>query len=262
MAVTHEQKLDPERGVYYEIDLSASGDVAQAQLVPGDLKGKLDWLNGKVSWHKGASVNASFTTLARTDWLAAPAMAWPWVAHPDNSTQASETMVASRPAPSKRLLLLNWPLVLVMLGLLTNSMAQASETPYGPRSVLSDDAQCHAAVTITASAAFSRGQKFIKGPPLHWATIASSADGERRWYRIWPPWKTRRLADGCVRQSSRGLCPRRPPLRSRRNLRRGHPPAGRGSPPPGSAGRVPHIVAGESRHVRCAPDRHRWTLGS
>ena len=32
------------------------------QLVPGDLKGKLDWLNGKVSWHKGASVNTvSFT---------------------------------------------------------------------------------------------------------------------------------------------------------------------------------------------------------
>ena len=61
MAVSHEQKLDPERGVYYEITLSANGDVAQAALIPGDLKGKLDWLNGKVSWHKGASVTATFT---------------------------------------------------------------------------------------------------------------------------------------------------------------------------------------------------------
>ena len=95
MAVTYEQKLDPERGVYYEIGLSESGDVAQAQLVPGDLKGKLDWLNGKVSWHKGASVTASFTN-AGPDAMAVSGgngVLAGWVAHPDDAnTEASETL--------------------------------------------------------------------------------------------------------------------------------------------------------------------------
>ena len=95
MAFSHEQKLDPERGVYYEITLSASGDVAQAALIPGDLKGKLDWLNGKVSWHKGASVTATFTN-AGPDAMAIAGgngVLAGWVAHPDDGeTQAAETL--------------------------------------------------------------------------------------------------------------------------------------------------------------------------
>ena len=96
MAVTHEQKLDPERGIYYEITLSASGDVAQAALIPGDLKGKLDWLNGKVSWHKGASVNTTFTNAGPDAMVVGSTgngVLLGWAAHPDNSmTQASETL--------------------------------------------------------------------------------------------------------------------------------------------------------------------------
>ena len=98
MAVTHELLLDPERGAYYSITLSASGDVAQAALIPGDLKGKLDWLNGKVSWHKGASVNTTFTNAGpeATAIIGGNGVLANWVAHPDNSmAQASETLPIS-----------------------------------------------------------------------------------------------------------------------------------------------------------------------
>ena len=95
MAVTHEQKLDPERGVYYEIDLPVSGDVAQAQLVPGDLKGKLDWLNGKVSWWRSASVTVTFSNAGDDAMVVTGGngVLAGFVAHPDAAnTQAAETL--------------------------------------------------------------------------------------------------------------------------------------------------------------------------
>ena len=73
--------------------------MAQAALIPGDLKGKLDWLNGKVSWHKGASVNTTFTNAGPDAMVVGSTgngVLANWVAHPDNSmAQASETLPIS-----------------------------------------------------------------------------------------------------------------------------------------------------------------------
>ena len=88
-------KIDAARGVYYEIDLSASGDVAQAHLVPNQTRAPLDWLRGYVSWWRSASVTPTFTNAG------ADAMAITggngeldgWVAHPNSAnSEASETL--------------------------------------------------------------------------------------------------------------------------------------------------------------------------
>ena len=101
-----------ERGAYYEIGLSATGDVGQAWLQGPDPEGLL-WHLGKVSWHKTAGVTVTFTNAG------APAMAITgnngvllgWVAHPDDAnTEASETLpitglrfTASAPSQTVRL---------------------------------------------------------------------------------------------------------------------------------------------------------------
>ena len=85
---------EDERGAFYEIGLSAIGDVGQAWLRASDPEGLL-WSLGKVGWHKTAGVTVTFTAAG------APAMAITglngvlagWVAHPDAAnTEASETL--------------------------------------------------------------------------------------------------------------------------------------------------------------------------
>ena len=61
MAVTIAQKTHPERGTYYEVDLSASGDAFQAHIVRVRGGREIDWYNRNVSWYKTASVDQSFT---------------------------------------------------------------------------------------------------------------------------------------------------------------------------------------------------------
>lgn len=102
MAVSVEKKLDAERLTYYEINLSANGDVAQVWLRRSKTTGLertvdgLDWFHGMVSWHKTASVAATFTN-AGPDAMALDASGNGeidgWVAHPDDGdTQSSETL--------------------------------------------------------------------------------------------------------------------------------------------------------------------------
>ena len=61
MAVTIAKKDHPERGTYYEVDLSASGDAVQAHIVREEGYRAVDWWNRELSWYKTASVDASFT---------------------------------------------------------------------------------------------------------------------------------------------------------------------------------------------------------
>ena len=94
MAFSVTQSGEDERGAYYEIGLSAIGDVGQAWLRSSDPEG-LRWQLGMVGWHKTAGVTVTFTNAG------APAMAITglngvlagWVAHPDDAnTEASETL--------------------------------------------------------------------------------------------------------------------------------------------------------------------------
>ena len=132
-------------------DLSASGDVAQAALIPGDLKGKLDWLNGKVSWHKGASVNTTFTNAGPDAMVVGSTgngVLLGWVAHPDNSmAQASETLpisraCASRPArPARRSSSTragNWPMVSWTRGRPRDPLMAFMTRPFGTNLILSE----------------------------------------------------------------------------------------------------------------------------
>ena len=85
---------DPERGEYYEIGLSAVGDVAQAHLVRGSGHDS-DWLNGRVSWHKTAAVSVTFTNAGPAAMAVAGGngVLAGWVSHPDDAnTEASETL--------------------------------------------------------------------------------------------------------------------------------------------------------------------------
>ena len=95
MAVSVAQHLEAERGVYYVVDLSADGDVAQVHLQAEALKGRLDWLNGFVGWHRTADVTVTFTNAGP------PALGLTggngtltgWQNHPDASnTEAAETI--------------------------------------------------------------------------------------------------------------------------------------------------------------------------
>lgn len=102
MAVSVEKKIDTERLTYYEITLSANGDVAQVWLRRSKTEGVaralegFDWFHGMVSWYKTASVTATFTN-AGPDAMALDSSGNGeidgWVAHPDNGErQASETL--------------------------------------------------------------------------------------------------------------------------------------------------------------------------
>ena len=92
MAVTVAIKKDAQRGIYYEVDLSANGDAFQAHFIP-DTPYRINWLGGDVSWHKTASVAATFTN-AGPDAMARPTgTTTGWVAHPDTAnTEAAETL--------------------------------------------------------------------------------------------------------------------------------------------------------------------------
>lgn len=61
MAVTVELKNHPERGAYYEADLSASGDALQANLIREPGYPPIDWERGDVSWYTTAGVAKTFT---------------------------------------------------------------------------------------------------------------------------------------------------------------------------------------------------------
>ena len=61
MAVTIAQKSHTERGTYYEVDLSASGDAFQAHIIRDYGYGEIPWYNRVINWYKTASVDASFT---------------------------------------------------------------------------------------------------------------------------------------------------------------------------------------------------------
>ena len=61
MAVTIAEKSHRERGTYYEVDLSASGDAFQAHIIRRYGEGEINWYNRNVSWYKTASVDQSFT---------------------------------------------------------------------------------------------------------------------------------------------------------------------------------------------------------
>lgn len=95
MAVTSTPGGDRERGTWYEIELSANGDVAQARLLARDVGAELEWLRGRVSWWKSAGVDVTFTN-AGPDAMAISGgngVLAGWVDHPDNSaTQAAETL--------------------------------------------------------------------------------------------------------------------------------------------------------------------------
>ena len=94
MAVTVVEAGDDERGVVYEIGLSANGDVAQAQLAADDPEGLL-WQLGKVGWHKTANVTVTFTNAGGAAMAVASGngVLAGWVAHPDGAlTEASETL--------------------------------------------------------------------------------------------------------------------------------------------------------------------------
>ena len=94
MAVTVIKSSEDERGVVYEIGLSANGDVAQAQLVGDDYEGLL-WHLGRVGWHKTASVAVTFTNAGGAAMAVAGGngVLAGWVAHPDNAkSEASETL--------------------------------------------------------------------------------------------------------------------------------------------------------------------------
>lgn len=95
MAVTVEKGGDWERGPWYEIALSANGDVAQAHLIAEVAGASLDWLHGRVGWWKSANVDVTFTN-AGPDAMAVSGgngVLAGWVDHPDNAaTQAAETL--------------------------------------------------------------------------------------------------------------------------------------------------------------------------
>ena len=96
MAVTVTlQDDDLERGHYYEIDLSANGDVAQAWLRAPQAPPGLSWQLGEVGWHKTADVTVTFTN-AGGDAMAVAGgngVLAGWVSHPDDAnTEASETL--------------------------------------------------------------------------------------------------------------------------------------------------------------------------
>lgn len=99
MAVTVTRGSNSERGVFYEIGLSANGDVVQAHLIaehPYSARGPgLQWQEGRIGWHKTSSVTATFTN-AGEDAMAITGgngVLAGWVAHPDNSkTEAAETL--------------------------------------------------------------------------------------------------------------------------------------------------------------------------
>ena len=96
MAVSISQELDGERGVFYEITLSASGDVAQAALISNHRQPNLDWSGGKVGWWKADDVTATFTN-AGSDAMVIDASGNGtldnWVDHPDDGeNESAETL--------------------------------------------------------------------------------------------------------------------------------------------------------------------------
>ena len=58
MAVSITRKDHIERGTFYEIGLSESGDAVQAHIVRTRGQKPINWFNGNVSWYKTAAVAA------------------------------------------------------------------------------------------------------------------------------------------------------------------------------------------------------------
>ena len=61
MAVNIVPKTHPERGAYYEVDMSASGDAFQAHFVPDEGYPRIDWEQQDISWYSTAGVAKTFT---------------------------------------------------------------------------------------------------------------------------------------------------------------------------------------------------------